>query len=74
MSVVQRPHLTVLRGYTTTKATPSTFVRVRQRVHNRKLVCPQWARRAAQGGPDNDCDDAKQSTLTGILINVLDYT
>ena len=48
MSVVQRPHLTVLRGYTTTKATPSTFVRVRQRVHNRKLVCPQWARRAAQ--------------------------
>ena len=48
MSVVQRPHLTVLRRYTITKATPSTLLRVRQRVHNRKLVCPQWARRVGQ--------------------------
>ena len=48
VSMVPRPHLTVVRGYSTTKATPSTFLRVRQRVRNGKLVRPQWAGRAAQ--------------------------
>lgn len=45
--MVQRPYLTVLRGYPTIKTIPSTLQNVRQGAHKVKPVLPQTARRMA---------------------------